>query len=151
MHPCWRHCQVTGCTPDSAPSLTDNYTRTRGGQATSSKRWQALITASTHRLVFGLPLCASPPVGVFKQKALNLLVWPKIQTSFESTHINHLPRQFLLAMMLLFHLEMPQIHNPVSIALNMKRLAEETQFINDSVEEVPKTSIWNSFIIHFTA
>lgn len=52
-------------------------------------------------------------------------------------------------MMLLFHLEMPQIHNPVN-TLNMKRLAEETQFINDSVE-VPKTSIWNSFIIHFTA
>lgn len=51
-------------------------------------------------------------------------------------------------MMLLFHLEMPQIH-PVK-ALNMKRLTEETQFINDSVE-LPKASIWNSFIIYFTA
>ena len=51
-------------------------------------------------------------------------------------------------MMLLFHLEMPQIH-PVN-ALNMKRLAEDTQFINDS-REFPKASIWNSFIIHFTA
>lgn len=51
-------------------------------------------------------------------------------------------------MMLLFHLEMPQIH-PVK-ALNMKRLTEETQFINDSVE-LPRASIWNSFIIYFTA
>lgn len=51
-------------------------------------------------------------------------------------------------MMPIFHLEMPQIH-PVN-ALNMKRLAEETQFINDSLE-LPKACIWNSFIIHFTA
>lgn len=51
-------------------------------------------------------------------------------------------------MMLLFHLEMPQIH-PVN-ALNMKRLAEDTQFINDS-GELPKASIWNTFIIHFAA
>lgn len=43
---------------------------------------------------------------------------------------------------------MPQIH-PVN-ALNMKRLAEETPFINDSVE-LPTASIWDSFIIHFTA
>lgn len=48
----------------------------------------------------------------------------------------------------LSHLETSQIH-PVNV-LNMKRLAEETQFINDS-EDVPKTSIWNSFIIYFTA
>lgn len=38
---------------------------------------------------------------------------------------------------------------PVNV-LNMKRLAEETQFINDSLE-LPKACIWNSFIIHFTA
>jgi hypothetical protein len=48
----------------------------------------------------------------------------------------------------LFHLEMPQIH-PVNV-LNMKRLAEETQFINDSGEH-PNASIWNSFIIHLAA
>lgn len=53
-----------------------------------------------------------------------------------------------LVTVLLLHLEMPQIH-PVN-ALNMKRLAEETQFINDSVE-LSKASIWSSFIIHFTA
>lgn len=51
-------------------------------------------------------------------------------------------------MMFLFHLEMPQIHSVN--ALNIKRLAKETQFINDSVE-LPKASILNSFIIHFTA
>lgn len=50
--------------------------------------------------------------------------------------------------MLLLYLEVPQIH--LVNTLNMKRLAEETQFINDS-KEIPKVSIWNSFIIYFTA